>query len=89
MNVSKREKEISFQRPHYAVDLVEKALDSESASVVCMARTARSESKLFIAFKIFQQFRRRALKPGLMVLLVNDESGKLKITRRVYVKLQC
>ena len=26
---------------------------------------------------------------GLMVLLVNDESGKLKITRRVYVKLQC
>lgn len=86
MNVSKREKEISFQRPHYAVDLVEKALDSESASVVCMAS---SESKLFIAFKIFQQFRRRALKPGLMVLLVNDESGKLKITRRVYVKLQC
>ena len=86
MNVSKREKEISFQRPHYAVDLVEKALDSESAGVVCMAR---SESKLFIAFKIFQQFRRRALKPGLMVLLVNDESGKLKITRRVYVKLQC
>lgn len=86
MNVSKREKEISFQRPHYAVDLVEKALDSESASVVCMAT---SESKLFIAFKIFQQFRRRALKPGLMVLLVNDESGKLKITRRVYVKLQC
>ena len=61
MNVSKREKEISFQRPHYAVDLVEKSLDSESASVVCMAR---SESKLFIAFKIFQQFRRRALKPG-------------------------
>lgn len=86
MNVSKREKEISFQRPHYAVDLVEKALDSESASVVCMAR---SESKLFIAFKIFQQFRRRALKRGLMVLLVSDESGKLKITRRVYVKLQC
>ena len=78
MNVSKRKKEISFQRPHYAVDLVERALDSGSASVVCMAG---SESKLFIAFKIFQQFRRRALKAGLMVLLVNDESGKLEITQ--------
>ena len=86
MNVSKREKEISFQRPHYAVDLVERALDSGSASVVC---TARSESKLFIGFKIFQQFRRRALKAGLMVLLVNDESGKPEITRRAYVKVHC
>ena len=85
MNVSKRQKEISFQCPHYAVDLVERALDSGSASVVCVAR---SESKLFIAFEVFQQFRRRTLKAGLMVLLVDDESGKLEITRRAYVKVQ-
>lgn len=85
MNVSKREKEISFQSPHYAVDLLERALDSGSTSVVCVAR---SESKLFIALEIFQQFRRRTLKAGLMVFLVNDESGKLEITRRAYIKVQ-
>ena len=73
MEPSKWAKEMSFPRPHHAVELVERALDVGSASVICVAN---NESKLFIAFQLFQEFGRRGKTAGKMVLLVDDESGK-------------
>ncbi|KAL9952676.1 hypothetical protein ACROYT_G039967 [Oculina patagonica] len=74
MEERKRAKEFSFQWPHYAVDLVERATEVDGASVICVAR---KESKIFIAFKVFQEFWRRNLKTGKMILLVDDEKAKI------------
>ena len=74
MEQSKRTKEMSFQRPHHAVDLVETVLEREGSSVVCVAK---DESKLFIAFRLFQEVGQRNKKAGKMVLLVDDGNGRL------------
>ena len=73
MEERKWAKELSFQRPHHAVDLVERATEVDGASVICVAR---KESKTFIAFKVFQEVWRRNLKARKMILLVDDEKGK-------------
>ena len=73
MEEKKRVKELSFQWPHHAVDLVERATEVNGASVICVAR---KESKTFIAFKMFQEYWRRNMKTRKMILLVDDEKGK-------------
>ena len=73
MDRSKRAREMSFRRPHPAVELVETALEASGTSVVC---AAEDESKVFIAFELFQEVWRRTEKTGKMVLLVHDERGK-------------
>jgi len=74
MEDNKRAKELSFQWPHHAVDLVERSMEVDGASVICVAR---KESKTFIACKVFQEFWRRNLPARGMVLLVDDEKGKV------------
>ena len=64
---------MSFRRPHHAAELVETALEAAGTSVVCVAE---DESKVFIAFQLFQQAWRRTEKAGKMALLVHDERGK-------------
>ena len=76
MEQGKRVKEMSFLRPDHAVDLVERALEVGGSSVVCVAR---SEFKVFIAFQLFQEVWRRTENAGKMVLLVDDEKGKLRL----------
>ena len=74
MEDKKRTKEVSFQWPHYAVDLVERSMDADGASVLCVAR---KEHKTFIACKLFQEFWRRNPQARRMVLLVDDEKGNV------------
>ena len=73
MDRSKRAKEMSFRRPHHAVELVETALEAAGTSIVCVAE---DESKVFIAFQLFQETWWRAEKVGKMALLVHDDRGK-------------
>lgn len=79
----RRVKELSFQWPHHAVDLVERTVERvmkvDGASVVCVAK---SESKTFIAFKVFQEFWLRNMTARKMVLLVDDENGKAGFLKR-------
>lgn len=75
MEDKKRAKELSFQWPHHAVDLVERSMEVDGASVICVAR---KESKRVIAFKVFQEFWRRNPKARRTVLLVDDEKGKVR-----------
>ena len=75
MEDKKRAKELSFQWPHYSVDLVQRSTEGDVASVICVAR---KESKTFIAFKVFQEFWRRNPQARGMVLLVDDEKGKVR-----------
>lgn len=74
MEDKKRAKELSFQWPHHAVDLVERSMEADGASVISVAR---KESKTFIACKVFQEFWRRNPQARRMVLLVDDEKGKI------------
>ena len=74
MEDKKRAKELSFQWPHHSVDLVERSMEVDGASVICVARKA---SKTFIACKVFQEFWRRNLQVRKMVLLVDNEKGKV------------
>ena len=69
-----RAKEVSFQWPHHAVDLVEQSLEADGASVICLAS---EESKTFIACKVFQEFWRRNPQARRMALLVGNEKGKV------------
>ena len=64
---------MSFRRPHHAVELFETALEAAGTSVVCVAE---DESKVFIAFQLFQEAWQRTEKAGKMALLVHDERGK-------------
>lgn len=73
MEEGKRAKELSFQWPHHAADLVERAAEVDGASVICVARQG---FKPFIALKVFQEFWRRNLGARKMVLLVDDEKGE-------------
>ena len=74
MEDKKRAKELSFQWPHPGVDLVERSMEADGASVISVAR---KESKTFIACKVFQEFWRRNPQAKRMVLLVDDEKGKV------------
>ena len=75
----KTAKELSFHWPHHSVDLVQRVvMEIDGACVVCVAR---SESKTFIAFKVFQEFWRRNVRCGKMVLLVDDEKGEVELSK--------
>ena len=75
MEDQKRAKELSFQWPHHGVDLVERSMEVDGASVICVAR---KESKTFIVFKVFQEFWRRNPQARKMVLLVDNKEGKFE-----------
>ena len=73
MDRSSNVKEMSFCRPHPAVELIERTFEVGNENVVCLAS---DESRLFIVFKLFQETWQRDRKAGKMVFLVDDEKGK-------------
>lgn len=75
-----RAQEMSFVRPHHSVDIAERVLASEQSCVVCVSR---DKSKTFIAFNVCQEFWRRNVKCGKMILLVDDEKGEVELSEQM------
>ena len=63
------------------IDLLKVTVEIDGACVVCVAR---SES---IAFKVFQEFWRRNVRCGKMVLLVDDEKGKVELSKDMQMNI--
>ena len=74
MAKSNRVSELSFQRPHHEVDLVQRAISGGcDANVLCVAK---STSKIFIAAKLIEEVWQRDDKARKIVFLVESKEGK-------------